>query len=77
MKILTVDQKRRLVLPGARPGEAFSVFEKEPGHYELSKVMTIPRGAKPSRAMVEERMKKAGLTPAMTWEELRSNTREP
>ncbi len=41
MKIATIDIKRRLVLPGAIPGEAYTVREAAPGHYELAEAMRV------------------------------------
>jgi hypothetical protein len=76
MKITTVDTKRRLVLPGARPGETYAVREASPGHYELAKVIPAPR-PKPTPEELDALLASAALTPKMDWEELRSLTREP
>lgn len=76
MKIATIDAKRRIVLPGALPGEAYAVVREEAGRYELTQVMPAPR-SKPSAAKLEALMKAAALTPKMSWEELRQLTREP
>jgi len=75
MKIATVDTKRRLVLPGAKPGESFSVRELAPGHYELSKVIPAAR-PKPTAKELEALLLSAPLTPKMSWDELRQLTRE-
>jgi len=77
MKILTVDQKRRLLLPGAEPGESFSVREVEPGHYELLKMIPQPRGGNPSAPKVEKLLETEALTPRMSWEQLKAGTRDP
>lgn len=76
MKIAIVDAKRRLVLPGAIPGEAYAVHEAAPGQYELAKVIPAPR-AKPTAKQLDSLFKVAPLTPKLSWEELRSLTREP
>lgn len=76
MKIATVDTKRRLVLPGAKPGEAYAVRESAPGHYELAKVIPAPR-PKPSAKVLDALLASSPLTPKMGWEELRNLTREP
>jgi hypothetical protein len=76
MKIAIVDTKRRLVLPGASPGEAYSVCEAAPGHYELAKVIPAQR-PKPSAEELDALLRAAPLTPQMNWEDLRSLTREP
>ena len=77
MKVLTVDAKRRLVLPGAKPGESYAVREAGPGHYELAKVIPAPKKPKPKRAEIDALLSAAALTPKMNWEQLRTLTREP
>ena len=76
MKIQTIDTKRRLVLPGATPGECYSVRQASPGHYELAKVIPAPK-PKPSPEELDALLVSAALTPKMSWEELRTLTREP
>ncbi len=76
MKIQTIDSKRRLVLPGASPGECYAVREASPGHYELAKVIPAPK-PKPSPVELDALLISAALTPKMSWEQLRSLTREP
>jgi hypothetical protein len=76
MKIVTIDTKRRLTLPGAVPGESYSVREVAPGHYELAKVIPAPR-PKPTPEELDALLASAPLSPKMDWEELRSLTREP
>jgi hypothetical protein len=76
MKITTVDNKRRLVLPGALPGETYAVREASPGHYEIAKVIPVPR-PRPAPEELDALLATASLTPKMSWEELRSLTREP
>jgi len=76
MKVATVDAKRRLVLPGAQPGETYAVREASPGHYELAKVIPAPL-PKPTAEELDALLASAPLTPKMGWEELRSLTREP
>lgn len=76
MRIQTIDTKRRLVLPGAKPGECYAVRESAPGHYQLAKVVPAPK-PKPSPEELDALLVSAALTPKMSWEELRSLTREP
>lgn len=76
MKVALIDAKRRLVLPGARPGEAYAIKAAAPGHYELSKVLPAAR-PKPTAKQVDALLESAALTPKMSWEELRQLTREP
>jgi hypothetical protein len=77
MKVQTIDTKRRLVLPGAKPGECYAVREAGPGHYELAKVIPAPKKTKPKRAEIDALLASAALTPRMNWEQLRALTREP
>ena len=77
MKVLTVDTKRRLVLPGSKPGECYAVREAGPGHYELAKVIPASKKPKPKRAEIDALLASAALTPRMIWEQLRVLTREP
>ncbi|MGL4401031.1 MAG: hypothetical protein ACRCXD_14270 [Luteolibacter sp.] len=77
MKVQTIDTKRRLVLPGATPGECYAVREAGPGLYELAKVIPAAKKPKPKRAQIESLLTSAALTPKMNWETLRAITREP
>ena len=77
MKIATVDAKRRLVLPRARPGDSFAIKETDPGHYQLTKVIPAPRKTSRSDREIDSALAAAALTPKMSWEQLRSMTREP
>jgi hypothetical protein len=75
MKTVTTDQKRRIVVPNAEPGEIYQVREIEPGHLELTKMIPAPRqGIDPGE--LKERLAQQGLTPAMSWESLKQKTRE-
>jgi hypothetical protein len=76
MNVSIVDNKRRLTLPGARPGDAYTVRQSTPGHYELSMVIPAPR-PKPSAEELDVLLATQPLTPKMGWDELRSLTREP
>jgi len=77
MKITTIDTKRRLVLPGAQPGETYAIWQDHAGHYELTKVVPAPKKNKPTPRKIDALMKSAALTPKMGWEELHTLTREP
>jgi len=77
MKVQTIDTKRRLVLPGAQPGECYAVRMAGLGHYELTMVIPAPKLPKPRPAEIDALLVSAALTPAMDWEQLRALTREP
>ena len=76
MKITMIDTKRRLVLPGAQPGETYAIWQDHAGHYELTKVIPAPKKDKPTARKIDALMQSAALTPKMSWEELRTHTRE-
>ena len=75
MKVAVIDSKRRLVLPGAKPGETYAVREAAPGRYELAKVIPAPR-PKPTAKELDAMLASEPLTPKMSWEEIRSLSRE-
>ncbi len=77
MKVQTVDSKRRLVLPGAQPGECYAVCQSIAGRYELAKVIPVPEKPKSTPADLDALLSSAALTPKMSWEDLRKLTREP
>ena len=76
VKFQTIDTKRRLVLPGAEPGDCYAVRLTFPGHYELAKVIPAPR-PRPTPKQLDALLTSHALTPKMSWEELRTLTREP
>lgn len=76
IKIQSIDSKRRLILPGAQPGESYSVRWTANGHYELAKVIPSEK-PKPKPEEIDAALVSAALTPKISWEELRELTREP
>jgi len=76
MKIQSIDAKRRLILPSARPGESYAVRQTANGHYELARVVPSQK-PKPSSEELDALLVSAALTPKTSWEELRKRTREP
>lgn len=76
MKIQSIDSKRRLILPGAEPGESYAVRRTANGHYELAKVIPSQK-PKLSTEELDALLVSAALTPKSSWEELRNLTREP
>ncbi len=77
MKLIVADEKRRVVLPNIRPGDAFAVRELEEGRLELVRMIPACEAAPPERAEVRRRLSEHALRPAMRWTELRSLTRDP
>ena len=74
LKMATTDQKRRIVLPGAKPGEVYAVRELAAGHMELSRMLPAPKKRR-RRSEVEKLLNSSALTPRMKWETLRQLTR--
>ncbi len=75
----TVDSKKRIVLPGGRPGDVFDIKRQAEGRFllvRLEKPETAQRMSK-RECLDLEAMDKAPLRPTMSWEELRELTREP
>jgi len=77
MSVSTVDSKKRIVLPSGRPGDVFDVQQEEEGRFLLIRLGKPKRAGRTSRRACMEAMRKAPLSPTMTWEQLRKLTREP
>ena len=77
MSISTVDAKKRIVLPGGRPGDVFDIQQQAEGRFLLVRLEKPEHAARMSRKACMEAMRKAPLQPTMTWEKLRELTREP
>jgi len=71
------DSKRRIVLPRARPGDVFDVQELGEGRYVLVRLERPEPKQSLSREDCLQAMEERPLRLAMSWEELRSLTREP
>jgi bifunctional DNA-binding transcriptional regulator/antitoxin component of YhaV-PrlF toxin-antitoxin module len=72
-----VDSKRRVVLPAAKPGEVFDIQIQGEGRVVLVR-LEVPRPApRMSRARSLEAIAVAPLRPKMSWEALKTVTREP
>jgi hypothetical protein len=76
MSISTVDAKKRIVLPGGRPGDVFDIQQQAEGRFLLIRLEKPERTERMSKKACMEAMCKAPLRPTMTWEKLRELTRE-
>ena len=74
---VTADSKRRVVMPGARPGDVFACEDEGNGHFLLVRLNKPAPPRKKTRAQVLAAIKASKMRPLMTWEELRAMTREP
>jgi hypothetical protein len=71
------DSKKRVVMPGARPGDVFACEDEGNGHFRLVRLNKPAPPKKMTRAEVSAAIKSSKMKPMMTWDELRALTREP
>ena len=71
------DTKKRVIVPGAKPGDVFHYEEQDNGHFLLVRLNKPDPLKKMTRQQVRAAMKSCRLKPTMTWEQLRAWTREP
>lgn len=76
MSTSTVDTKKRIVLPGGRPGEIFDVQHQAEGRFLLIRLEKPEQPRRLSRDACLKAMGQAPLRPSMPWKKLRSLTRE-
>ncbi|MEN8690648.1 MAG: hypothetical protein AB1Z20_11130 [Desulfobacterales bacterium] len=77
MSIYKVDTKKRIVLPGGRPGDVFDIQQQTEGRFLLIRLEKPERSERLSKKACLAAMRKAPLRPTLTWEKLRELTREP
>ena len=76
MSTSTVDAKKRIVLPGGRPGDVFDIQQQAEGRFLLIRLEKPEPTERMSRQACIEAMRKAPLRLTMSWEKLRELTRE-
>lgn len=77
MATSTTDAKKRIVIPGAKPGDVFDIQPQPDGSYTL---VRLQRPEPQEQMSVEKSMRAietTPLSPTISWAELRSITREP
>ena len=72
-----MDGKKRVVLPGAAPGDVFDVQREGDERYALVRLYRPEPAPKKTREACLEAMSRTPLRMALSWEELRRVTREP
>ena len=77
MKIVRVDPKGRMVLPGAEPGDVFDVQRDGEERYVLVRLHRPVVKPRMSRQDCLEAISQSPLHPALSWDDLRELTREP
>lgn len=73
---LKADNKRRVVVPDARPGDVFDYEDRGNGRYLLVRLTKPALKARMSRAEFRRAIDRSKLKFAVGWDELRSLTRE-
>ena len=71
MTVRVVDSKRRIVLGGARPGQAFSVTEESDGRIVLTRLEPVRPTPRMSFEECRDAIEAAPLQPTVFWDELR------
>ena len=77
MLTTTADEKRRVTLPDAKPGDLFEIRNPGNGDFHLVRLPSSASRARMSREQCLEAIAKAPLEMRMSWEQLRRLTREP
>ncbi len=77
MKAVRADIKRRVVIPGARPGDLFDVQREGDGRFVLVRLHRAREAPEMSREACLEAMDRSPLNMAFSWEQMRRITREP
>lgn len=71
------DHQKRVVLPGAEPGDVYDVQAQGEGRYLLVRLQRLETKGEMSREDCLRAMDDYPVRFGMTWEELASLTREP
>ncbi len=74
---VTADSKKRVTMPGARPGDVFAYEDRGNGHFHLVRLNMPDPPKKKTRAEVRKALATSKLTFDLSWDELREMTREP
>jgi hypothetical protein len=76
---ITADSKKRVVIPGAKPGDVFAVVQQDENHITLARLQSPPPlpSGRMTKIQVARAIKHSKLEFDMTWDELRAVTREP
>ena len=77
MSTVRADGKKRVVIPGAAPGDVFDVQRQSNDRYVFVRLHRPEPAPKKTREACLEAMSRTPLRMALSWEELRRFTREP
>ncbi len=75
---ITTDNKKRVVIPWAKPGDVFDCVQQDENHISLARLQQPPppKVKKMTREQVRRAIKNSKMQPFMPWDELRKLTRE-
>lgn len=76
MSAIIADQKKRVVLPNARPGDVFAVNQEPPGRWTLVRLLPEKPKQRPSAREVAGALRANPLRPTLSWKQLKRATRE-
>ena len=76
MPTTRADEKRRVILADATPGDVFDVRRPENGDFLLVRLSSPVAKPRMTRAECVEAMEKSPLKMRLSWEELRQLTRD-
>ena len=74
---VTADAKRRVVVPGIKPGDVLVWEQHDENRFTLVKLVMPPPARKKTRREIRLAIKRSKMSPSMDWNELRALTREP
>ena len=77
MKAVRADIKKRVVIPGAKPGDIFDVQRQGDERFVLVRLHRANEVPEMSREACLEAMDRSPLNMDLSWEQLRRITREP
>lgn len=77
MPITTADNKKRVVIPAARPGDVFDIQQQSEERVVLVRLVKPKPKARLSRTEALRAIASRPLRPKMNWSQLRRLTREP
>ena len=70
------DAKKRVVVPGAKPGDVFTCERQDENHITLVRLVAPPTPKKKTKAEIRRAILRSKMRPEMTWEQLSKLTRE-
>ena len=77
MNAVRADAKKRVIIPGAKPGDIFDVQRQGDERYVLVRLHRPEVAPRKGRAECLDALSRSPLTLTLSWEQLRQITREP